>query len=299
MRKEYLYAGIAILAWSTTATVSKLLLGSLSSLQVLFLSTVFASLFLFLLAAIRGKLPLLKTYRFKDFAALAGLGLIGIFSNKFFYYLGTARMDASRAFAINYLWPLLTVVFACLILKEKFTIKKMLAVLLSFIGVVVITLDGNFASFQSESLLGPLFIVLDAISYALFSVLNKKMNYDGLTSMLIFQLSACAVSGIGCLLTDTWTAPNLEGWLGLGWIGIVTSGIAYTAWASALQKGDTGKVSNLAYITPFLSLVWTTLILDESITVWSILGLLLIVSGVFVQMTRRKKKEEREPSDEG
>ena len=56
-----------------------------------------------------------------------------------------------------------------------------------------------------------------------------------------------------------------------------------------LETGKTEKVSNLAYITPFLSLIWTALILKESFNIYSILGLIVIVLGIFIQMKDKKE----------
>ena len=68
--------------------------------------------------AFSGKLALLKTYRLKDYLLMTGTGLLGIFLYYSFYYIGMSRMPASQAFIINYLWPIMTVLFACIILKE-------------------------------------------------------------------------------------------------------------------------------------------------------------------------------------
>ena len=66
MKKYYLFASISILCWSTVATIVKLLLGSLSSWQVLFASSLFAGLFLLAVTIVTGKLKLLKHYRVRD-----------------------------------------------------------------------------------------------------------------------------------------------------------------------------------------------------------------------------------------
>lgn len=69
-------------------------------------------------------------------------------------------------------------------------------------------------------------------------------------------------------------------------MGAFASAVAYTSWALAMDKGDTVKISNLAYITPFLSLVFTHFILDEDISLYSIIGLTLIVFGIFIQLKK-------------
>ena len=84
--------------------------------------------------------------------------------------------------------------------------------------------------------------------------------------------------------------PELNQLLGMLWIGIFTSAIAFTSWALALDRGDTAKISNIAYLTPFISLLWTGIILKEQISLYSVLGLIIIVLGIFIQM--KGKKEE-------
>lgn len=67
--------------------------------------------------------------------------------------------------------------------------------------------------------------------------------------------------------------------------------IPNTLWILALEGGNTAKISNLAYITPFLSLAWNRLILNEVITLYFVIGLLIIVVGIFVQLTDKPEKK--------
>ena len=63
MKKEYIYAIISVLLWSTTATVSKLLLGSLDSMQILLLSSLFSFIFLLIINCINGSIKEIKKYK--------------------------------------------------------------------------------------------------------------------------------------------------------------------------------------------------------------------------------------------
>ena len=90
------------------------------------------------------------------------------------------------------------------------------------------------------------------------------------------------------LVSNKFYVPETNQFLGLLWIGIFTSAVAFTSWVLALEKGDITKISNLAYITPFLSLIWTGLILKEKISIYAVLGLVIIVLGIFVQMKEKK-----------
>ena len=284
MSKSYIYAGVSILLWSSTATVTKLLLGSLNSIQILLVSSFFAFIFLLIINMIKGNLKQLKDYKIKDYIQIIYIGLLGTFLYNLFLYLGINKMQASQAFIINYLWPIMIVLFACIILKEKMTIKKAVAILLSFIGVIIVTSNGNLLSIDKDSLIGALFCVLAAVSYGLFSVLNKQKNYNKYLSMMLFYFVSFIVSLVYILFTKEWYIPQVNQLAGLIWIGIFTSAIAFTSWALSLEKGDIAKISNLAYITPFLSLIWTALVLKENISIFAIFGLIVIVLGIFIQI---------------
>lgn len=286
LKKAYGLAAASILMWSTAATVSKLLLGTLSSYQVLCVSAFFAFLFLLTLNIATGNIKKLKTYRPRDLLITLLIGLPGTFFYYVFWYSGTERLPASQAFIINYLWPIMSVVFACILLKEKLTLRKGLAIGISFLGVIIVT-GGSLLNFEAGALLGAGLCLLAAISYGLFTALNQKFRYDKRLSMMFFYLVAFLLSlAINAAKGDLFfpTLPQLPG---LIWNGIFCMAAASTTWAIALESGKTAKISNLAYITPFLSLVWTFLILQEPIEWYSVLGLFVIVFGILIQLKKK------------
>ncbi|MBQ8880104.1 MAG: DMT family transporter [Clostridia bacterium] len=288
MKKAYIYAGISILFWSSLATVSKLLLGELNSYQVLTYSAAFAALALLIVGAVTGKLKLLRAYGIKDYVITLLIGLPGTFLYYVFLYMGTERMAASQAFIINYLWPIMSVVFACIILKERLTWRKCAAFALSILGVVTVA-GRELIQFDGETLSGVLLCVLAAVSYGAFTALNNKWSYDYVISMMLsFALSAI-LSLIINLSMGGSLAVSILHLLGFGWNGVFVMALATVTWALALKEGGTAKISSLAYITPFLSLIWTYLVLREPISPLSIVGLMLIVLGIFMQLKEKKK----------
>lgn len=289
MKKSFCLAGVAILCWSTVATVVKLLLGSLNSFQVLSLSAFFAFLFLLIFNIATKNIKKLKSYSPKDYITTVLIGLPGTFFYYLFYYSGTARMEASVAFIINYLWPIMSIVFACVILRERVTVRKIIAVLMSFLGVVIV-MGADFKSLDKTMLIGAGLCVMGAISYGIYTALNQKKNYDKKLSMMFYYFVTFVLTSIINIATDN--IPKIEPLqlLGFAWNGIFTMAIANTAWMIALESGKTAKISNLAYITPFLSLIWTALILKDEISIFSILGLLVIVLGILIQLKDKKEK---------
>ena len=284
MKKPYLYAFTAIAFWSTTATVSKLLLHSFTTIQMLAGCSAVAAVFLFAVNLFAGKLMVLKTYRLRDYLITAGVGLLGTFFYNMFLVFGIDKMLASQAMIVNYLWPMTAVLAGFILLKEKMTVRKAVAVGMSFLGVVLVTSNGKLSGFTGGNLLGAFFCVLAAISYGLFVVLNKRLSYEASVSMMLYYVVS-AVIAVACMLVSS-NLPELGGVqsLGLLWIGLGDYAIAYVSWALAMKAGQTAKIANLAYITPFLSLVVAHFVLGDPITLWSIGGLAVIVAGIFLQM---------------
>ncbi len=288
MKKTYLYAGISILFWSTIATVSKLLLDTMNSYQVLMCSAFFAGAALLAVSVLGGRIRQLKTYRAGDYLRILFIGLPGTFFYYVFLYSGTARMAASQAFIINYLWPIMSVLFACLLLKERLNARRWIAFLLSFLGVLTVAGD-ELLHFRSGTLIGVGLCVLAAVSYGAFTALNRKWNYDYLLSMMLSFFATFVLTAVINLLMGEPLTVGAAQLLGFAYNGIFVMGVSTVTWALALKSGDTARVSNLAYITPFLSLVWTYFVLDEPIKPLSVLGLILIILGVFVQLKGQRK----------
>lgn len=293
MKKTYFLAGAAVLCWSTLATVSKLLLGTLDEYQVLCVSALFAGVALLVVCGITGRLKLLKSWSVKDWLLSISVGLLGNFFYYICYYAGSALLPASQAFTINYLWPMMSVVFACILLKEKLTVRKCIAILLSFLGVFTVAGEG-LLQFESQTLTGVLLCVGGAVFYGAFAALNKKYSYDKMLAMMLAFFAAGILSFFVTLLGKdgqplNWNLDWLQV-LGLAWIGVMTMAVANTSWALALDLGDTAKISNLAYCTPFLSLVWTSCFLpNDAFNPWALAGLCVIVLGIFIQLKDSKK----------
>ncbi len=287
MKKTYLLAGTAILMWSTMATISKLMLSTMGNYQVLCVSSLLAFLGTLVINGLSGKLKLLKTYRLKDYMIMTGVGLLGIFLYYSFYYLGMGRMLASQAFIINYLWPIMSILFAAILLKEKITFRKAMAITLSFFGVVIVT-GKELIHFNPYMIFGAAMCICGAVCYGAFTALSKKFYYEKGISMMIAFFTSFLLSMVMNLVTKGGWKMSFGELLGLGWNGVFSMAIGNTAWTLALEKGNTAKIANLAYITPFISLIWTALILKEQITLWSVAGLCVIVLGILIQLKEKK-----------
>ena len=284
MKKEYLLAGISILSWASTAAVGTLMMDSLSELAVVFYNSLTATVFLLAVSAVTGRLRLLRTLRPKTLCLLSALGLLGMFLMSVLFYYGLARLEAQQAYIINYLWPILIVFFSWLILKQPMTARTCAALLLSFFGVIIVATEGSLTDLAGVDMSGVVACLLGACCYALFSVLNMRVQCDKFVAMLVYYVATTVVSLLCLLVQGSVPVLTAAQWGGTLWLGMVTNGLAYTTWALAMDRGDTAKLSNLAYLTPFLSLVYIFFLLHEPIRLSSYVGLVFILSGVLLQV---------------
>jgi len=285
MKKEYWLASISILFWGSSAAVASLLLHSMNTFLVVFYNGLIATIFLFFLNLFTGRLKQLKEVPPRQIALMMFLGVLGTFLYSSLLYVGMERLKTQQAFIINYLWPIMTVLFSCLLLKQKLTLQKTAALLLSFFGVVIVATEGDLSGLSHVDGIGVAACVVAAMCSGLYSTLNSRVTCEKTLATMIYQ----ATSGLVALITLFFMqgGPRLLNGMefaGMLWNGILIYGVAATTWAIAITTGDTAKVSNLAYFTPFLSLVYIYFLLGEPISWSSIAGLVFIILGVLVQM---------------
>ena len=289
MKKSYIYAGLTVLIWSTLATVVKLVLKDIPNFQALAISSAFAFVFLLILNIINGSIKEMKHYRIKDCLTMAGLGFLGLFMYSALYYYGIAELGSQEACILNYLWPMMIVIFACIILKERITVKKIIAMLISFAGIVVLTLGSGGVS-SGNRLFGIIACVTAAVCYGLFSVLNKKHSLNQNVTMMWIWFTTAVCSLVLSLIFENWQPIAGVQWLGIAWLGIVVNAVAYLLWAIALKgASDSAKIANLAYLVPFISIIISWLVLKEQITINAAFALVLIIGGILIQSISLKR----------
>ena len=288
MTKKISYAFViaAALLWGSTPAVAKLLLTDLNSLQVLFFNNFFALLGLFIAVLFRGQLVVVRSYAKNDYIVFAAMGFLGTFLYNLFLISALEALPAQEAFLINYLWPVLAVIFAAIILREKINPRKTVGLLSSFIGVAIVVTQGNFLALHFESVAGVLFAVAGAVTFGLFSVLGKRYDREQFSGMMFYYLFGTLYSLLAVILFSNFSLPSASQLFGLIWLGAFTSGLAFVFWFLALKYGDTAKMSNMIFLTPFVSLVYIHFLVGEKILISSIIGLVVIIIGIFIQSTK-------------
>jgi drug/metabolite transporter (DMT)-like permease len=282
-KRSYLYIGLAVFLWASTASVGKLLVHHLNNLQVLFYSSLFASLGLFTICLFQKKLSVVRSYKASDFLRFGYMGFTGVFLYHVFFLGALMYSSAQEAFIVNYTWPIWVIVFSLIILKEKFSFIKLTAFILGIIGIFFVASEGQSVHFSYDHFKGVLFALVGAVTYGLFSVLGKKQDDDKIVSILFYNVFAFIFASISVLIFSEIPAISVFELLCLIWLGVFTLGLAYVFWFLALKYGDTAKMSTIIFITPFLSLVYIYFMLGEEISLYSIIGLMIIIMGIIIQ----------------
>ena len=242
---------------------------------------------LLIINIINGAIKEMKRYRLKDYLKMSGLGFLGLFMYSALYYYGIAVLSSQEACILNYLWPMMIV---CLLLRETLTVKKAIAMVMSFAGIVVLTLGSGGGS-SGNRLFGIIACVAAAVCYGLFSVLNKKHSLNQSVTMMWIWLTVAVCSTVSGLIIEAWQPITGWQWAGVAWLGIVVNAVAYLLWALALKGArDSAKITNLAYLVPFLSIVLTALVLKEQIACTAAIALVLIIGGILLQSIQIKKR---------
>ncbi len=284
--KSYFYLGLCILLWASIPVVSKKILVEINNFQMLFYSTVLSFLVVGVILLLQKKTQIMKNYRLMDYLVMGFLGFLGTYLYFVLLYGAFTLTAASEGFILAYTWPILVLALAFIILKEKVTLKKVISIFISFFGIVIIVTHGKITSVAFTNIIGDILALSGAFVFALFSVLGKKYNFDKTVSAFIYFCSAL----IFITLTVSFFSPvNIPSIKILPWLlynGIFVNGITYIFWFKALEHGDTEIISNILYLTPFLSLIYISIFLDEKILLSSLLGLIVIVSGIIIQSVK-------------
>jgi len=282
--KAYIYAALTVLLWSTVASAFKLTLRSMGFIQMLFLASLVSTASLFLILLAQGKWNDLRASSRHDLVRSAALG----FLNPFVYYLILFKaydvLPTQEAQPLNWTWPIMLVLLSAVLLRQKIGPKSVLAVVVSFAGVLVISTQGNLLGLRFTNAFGAALALSSSIIWALFWIYNVK---DARDEVLKLFLSF----GFGSLYTLAalyFSSEDLQitaaGAIGAAYIGLFEMGLTFVFWLKALILSRTAaQVSNLVYLAPFISLFFISLIVGEEIRLSTVSGLVLIISGILIQ----------------
>jgi drug/metabolite transporter (DMT)-like permease len=185
--------------------------------------------------------------------------------------------------------PVFMAVLGWLILKEGLTLLKVLGIGLAFVGVLLVVSDGNLASISIGKFGSPgdALILVSAINWSVVSVLSRRGLKSNEPTVFVFYMMFFGWLFSSVLFTaggNFAEVPRLttQGWLGIGFLGVFCSGLAYLAWYDALQALTTASTGAFLYIEPLIAMIVAYFVLGEAITLTSLVGGGIILFGVWL-----------------
>ncbi|MDX2493883.1 MAG: DMT family transporter [Desulfuromusa sp.] len=283
-RKAILYGLGAVLLWSTVATAFKLSLRHLSPIELLLYSGSFSTLLLGAILLFQGKFHLVFQCSRREYLLSILLGLLSPFLYYLILFKAYDLLPAQQAQPLNYTWAITLSLLAVPLLKQKIGWQQWLALLVSYCGVLVIATEGQPFSLQFTNPLGVALALISTVIWALYWIFSTRDRRDPVVGLFVnFLCSFPFVFGY-YLLTTELRIPPLNGLLGAAYVGTFEMGICFVLWLMAMKLTDsTARISNLIFLSPFLSLVFIHFLVGEEILIATYTGLILIVAGLFCQ----------------
>jgi drug/metabolite transporter (DMT)-like permease len=182
------------------------------------------------------------------------LGIVGLFGYHALYFLALRLAPPAEAQLVNYLWPLLIVLFAALLPGERLRLHHVAGALLGLAGTVLLFIDRGGTTFALAYLPGFAAAIGAAIAWATYSVLSRLFAAVPTAAVAGFCLATAALSGVCHLLfEDTrWPAGAVQ-WLMVVALGIGPVGAAFYAWDIGIKHGDIRVLGAASYAAPLLS----------------------------------------------
>lgn len=277
----YLFLFNTIFFFSTYEVVNKIIIGKVDAFQVNFIRFLIGGLILLVYAYFKKEAAI----SLKDFGLCTIIGVINVVISMSFINMSLCVEGASAAvtavlFSCN---PIFVAIFASIFEGESLEVKKIVALALGIIGTVLISF--NKMHFDVNSLLSPLFAVLSALFFGLYTVMGRKVT----TRIGSLRMNAYSFIGGSIVL---WffllfmKRPILQfDYSVIGWVfylALFVTGLAYLTYFKGLAYIGAGKGSLLFFLKPVIATGLAVAFLNEIVNILMIIGMILILLGIWI-----------------
>ncbi len=280
----YIEVTIAVIVWGMSFIATKLALRDLEPVTVVWLRFAIGVIILGIATVLRKQFIVPKG---REWIYFAVLGFLGITFHQWLQSTGLVTSQASTTAWIVATTPVFMAILGFVFLREKFDKLQITGILLATIGVILVVGKGNFSGLLGgifgES--GDILIMISAINWAVFSIISRRgLEKNQATPMMFY------VMAFGWLFTSvlfiandnfrdignmTWTSL-----VGIGFLGIFCSGLAYIAWYDGLKALPASQVGAFLYIEPLVAVIVAWLVLGEYLLPVTLIGGAIILLGV-------------------
>ena len=181
------------------------------------------------------------------------VGVGGLFGYHALYFLALRFAPPAEASLLNYLWPLLIVLFSSFLPGERLAIHHVIGALLGLVGTVLL-FAGDTSGFAQGQLPGLIAAFIAAFVWASYSVLSRRLKAVPTDAVAGFCLATALLAALmhAALETTVWPETTLQ-WLSVITLGVGPVGAAFYAWDIGMKRGDIRVLGTASYATPLLS----------------------------------------------
>ncbi len=282
----YLEALFAVVVWGASFIATKIAVGQISPIAVVWIRFAMGIPIIFLAVAVRKQFAFPKGNEWLYFALL---GFLGISLHQWLQSNGLITAQATTTAWIVATTPMFIAILGWLALKEKLTPIQAGGIALATLGVLVVVSKGDFAGLAVGQFgtSGDFLILISSVNWAVFSILSRHGLKKHPSTRMTFW-----VMTIGWLITSVAffaqgrtaeiTMLDSRGWWAMIFLGIFTTGLAYIAWFDALSQLPAAQTGAFLFLEPPSSMVVAAIVLYEQVTWASILGGAVILIGIWL-----------------
>jgi drug/metabolite transporter (DMT)-like permease len=182
------------------------------------------------------------------------VGVGGLFGYHALYFLALRFAPPAEAGLLNYLWPLLIVLFSSLLPGERLAPHHIVGALLGLAGTVLLFAGNSSSGFAPGQIPGLTAAFVAAFVWATYSVLSRKLKSVPTDAVAGFCLvTALLAAGVHGLVEVTIWPETIVQWLAILALGVGPVGAAFYAWDIGMKRGDIRVLGAASYATPLLS----------------------------------------------
>jgi drug/metabolite transporter (DMT)-like permease len=275
-----------VVAWGASFIATKVALREISPITIVWLR--FGMGVVILGAVVLARRQLVRVSA-REWGYFALLGFLGITFHQWLQSNGLVTAQATTTAWIVATTPIFMALLGWLVLRERLGAGRVLGIALAAVGVLLVVSKGDLSALAVGRFGAPgdLLVLISAPNWAVFSVLSRRgLQQHPATRMMFY------VMGLGWVFASVlfFAGPGVseigrltrDGWLSVGFLGIVCSGVAYIFWYDALQSIPASQVGAFLYLEPLVAVIAAAVVLDEPLRLAALLGGAIILLGVWL-----------------
>ncbi|MFW2499870.1 DMT family transporter [Clostridium diolis] len=281
----YLASTGAVVLWSASFIATKLAYETFAPIQLAAVRTLFAVILFWFMRKITSNNEQIQK---EDRIRIALSGFLGITLYFAIENIGVSMTSSSNSALIVASFPAVTTLLEFFIYHSKPNIKKVLGIILAIIGVAVLTqinVDGN-----SKSMLGNIILIGAGVVWAFYNFITRDLTnkYSAMT-LTYYQMLAGFIFFLPFVIIEgkTWRMPTMTSASALIYLSVGCSIVAFLLYNLGLRKLSASISVSLMNLVPVLGLIFSILILHESVSTVQILGGIIVIIGVILSSIQK------------